>query len=97
MSRGSKSRAASTGPVLLRGPLGLAIRDALLADNEGAAVVDRGGYLRVSAPAPCRLRRATVERIAGRSFSLPNDLELVMVSFHGRLSFDDDEVTWNAP
>lgn len=85
------------GPVLLRGPVAQAVIEAILADNEGVQVTDRGGYLRVHAPSPCRLCGPTLARILGRSVNLPEDLELVMPSFSGCIVFGASEVQWQAP
>ena len=57
-------------------------------------VIDRGAYLRVLVKDRCRLTRAAVERHLGESFSLPGDLEEVMVSFTGTLSISPEEAFW---
>jgi hypothetical protein len=82
------------GPVLHRGPWTDAVVECLLDANPGAVLVDRGAYLRVLAPNRCQLVRAAVERRTGQPFRLPVDLELMMPSFKGRLSFTDDAATW---
>ncbi len=90
MSRGR------AGPDLLAGTLGLAVIDALREDNPALEVRDWGAFLRASAPARCVLRRATVERRLGEPFQLPGDLERIMPSCQGRISFAEDEVVWAA-
>lgn len=84
------------GPVIEAGDLGAAVVAAIREDNPGAAVRDRGAYLRVEAPGRCVLRREAVERILGRPFRLPGDLELVMPSFAGRFTVGDDEAVWES-
>jgi hypothetical protein len=84
------------GPVLQASELGRAVVAAIQELNAGAEVLDRGAYLRVSAPPPCVLTRAAVERITGQRFLLPGDLEQVMPSFHGFLAFDAERVEWRS-
>ena len=84
------------GPVLQASELGRAVLAAIRELNPGLEVIDRGAYLRVSAPPPCVLTRAAVERITGQSFLLPGDLEQVLPSFHGCLALDADRVEWRS-
>lgn len=88
--------AAWVGPVLRRTPQSTAIVEALVAENPHAKIVDRGSYVRVLAPTRCRLSRIVVERHAHEPFRLPSDLELIMVSFKGRLTMTDDEALWES-
>ena len=88
--------AGRAGPDLLAGALGLAVVDALREDNPTLEVRDWGAYIRVSAPARCVLRCATVERRTGEPFRLPGDLERIMPSCRGRISIAEDEVVWAA-
>jgi hypothetical protein len=83
------------GPVFIRGPVADVLVAAIRASNPGAEVIDRGAYLRVLVPGRCRLVRADVERLLGRSFHLPADLEEVMPSFKGTLVIGDREVVWS--
>jgi len=89
-------RDESAGPVLLDDPLARAVVAALRAENPHAVVEDNGAYVRVLAPRRCVVSRAAIERAAGRPFALPGDLALVMVSFQGRFSSDDDQARWEA-
>jgi hypothetical protein len=84
------------GPVLQASELGRAVLAALQELNPGLEVIDRGAYLRVSAPPPCVLTRAAVERITGQSFLLPGDLEQVMPAFQGFLELRAERVEWRA-
>jgi hypothetical protein len=95
MARTAETAEPSVGPVLARGPRSLAVLAAIRELNGAVEVVDRGAYLRVSARPRCRLTRAAVERhLGGERFSLPGDLEEVMVSFAGTLLISDEEALW---
>ena len=85
----------SVGPVLESDEVGLAIVAAIRAANRDVTVLDRGGYLRVLVPGRCIVERAAVERVLGRAFRLPRDLELVMPSFKGRIRFTEEQVEWS--
>jgi toluene monooxygenase system protein D len=86
------------GPVLeADGDLVEAIVAAIRDNHPDAAVIDRGGYLRVLVPGRCVVQRAAVERALGRAFRLPGDLELVMPSFQGAIDIDEDQVVWSWP
>jgi len=62
--------------------------------NRDVRVQDRGAYLRVSVPHQCSLTRSLTEEYLGRSLIFPRDLELVMLSFRGKLSISEDAATW---
>jgi toluene monooxygenase system protein D len=82
------------GPVLQT----CAVTDAIVAAikdlNQDVLVTDRGAYLRVLVPLKCILTRSAIERRLGRSFRFPGELEVVMPSFKGAISFTESEVTW---
>jgi toluene monooxygenase system protein D len=82
------------GPVLEANEIGHAIVAAIRAENSEVEVQDRGAYLRVLVPEPCAVSRAGIERVLGRPFLLPSDLELVMPSFRGTLSITDERASW---
>jgi toluene monooxygenase system protein D len=84
----------SVGPVLETDEVAEAIIAAIREDNADVTVVNRAGYLRVLVPGRCVVRRAAIERVLGRPFRLPGDLELVMPSFKGAIEITDDEVVW---
>ncbi len=84
------------GPVLDAGEVGRALVDAIRAENRDAVVVDGGSYLRVRVPRRCRLTRSAIERVLGRPFRFPADLELVMPSFKGALTLTAEEAIWEA-
>ncbi|MDY7105090.1 MAG: MmoB/DmpM family protein [Actinomycetota bacterium] len=82
------------GPVLRAGRLGEAVAAAVSRGDGGVEIEDRGGYLRVTAPPPCVVRRDAVEEELGEPFALPGDLERVMPSFRGRLVLSEEEARW---
>lgn len=82
------------GPVLESNEIAHAIIAAIRETHAGVEVHDRGAYLRVLVPGGCVVTRAAIERVLGRPFALPADLELVMPSFKGTISITDDEVAW---
>lgn len=84
------------GPVLESGEIAAAVIAAIRAHNRDVEVSDRGAYLRVAVPRRCVLDREAVERMLGRPFRLPGDLELVMPAFSGILSIDRDGAVWEA-
>lgn len=93
---GSPDRRDWVGPVLQAGPVSEALIAAIRELNTEVEVIDRGAYLRVLAPGPCRVGRAAVERHRGAPFHFPGDLELVMSSFKGRLTLSEEEASWDA-
>jgi hypothetical protein len=88
--------AERVGPVLRQSPLTGAATAALRELNPSAEFCDRGSYVRVLAPEPCRLTRDAFERHAGKPLTFPGDLEAIMPSFSGRLSLNADEAVWEA-
>jgi hypothetical protein len=88
--------ARAVGPVLRAGQLAEGVAAAIRSMNPAAVVLDRGAYLRVEAPSPCRVTREAIERELGRRFELPSDLEGIMPSFAGKLQLDAVEAVWSA-
>jgi len=93
---GSAPSAATrrVGPVLQAGELGRAIAQAIVEAHPSAEIIDRGAYYRVLADGNCTLTRSAVERISGRAFLLPGDLERVMPAFSGYLSINPHAASW---
>ena len=83
------------GPVLSAGELGRAVALAIVELNPGAQVLDRGAYYRVLVEEHCAVTRSAIERISGRSFILPGDLESVMPAFTGHLLLTAHSVSWS--
>lgn len=86
----------AVGPVLESGEIAQAVIAAIRAHNRDVTVSDRGAYLRVGVPRRCVLDRLAVERLLGRPFRLPRDLELVMPAFSGLLRMERDQAVWEA-
>jgi hypothetical protein len=83
------------GPVLKADELGRAVALAIVEAHPDAEVIDRGAYYRVLAEGRCTVTRAAVERISGRAFLLPGDLERVMPAFSGYLSINSGAASWS--
>ncbi|MBL8473602.1 MAG: MmoB/DmpM family protein [Rhodocyclaceae bacterium] len=88
-------RAAAVGPVLRAGALTDVLVAALREVNADLSVIDRGGYLRVSAPGRLLLRRADCVATLGDAFELPAALHQAMTGYAGRLSLTDHEALWS--
>jgi hypothetical protein len=84
----------SVGPVLQACELGRAVALAIVELNPGAQVLDRGAYYRVLVEEHCAVTRSAIERISGRPFILPGDLESVMPAFTGHLSLNAHVASW---
>lgn len=82
------------GPVLEAGDEARAVLLAIRAANAPVSVWDRGSYWRVLVPGRCEVARQDIERIAGKSFRFPQDLERVMPAFSGRLQIDGERAVW---
>ncbi len=95
MTKSERERHDRVGPVLEANDTSRALVAAILRTNEGAAVEDRGSYLRVLVPGACVLSRAAVEAELGRPFRLPGDLEPLMPSYKGTVRMSRDEVSWS--
>lgn len=85
------------GPILRGMDVDLidAVIEAIEIDNPGSEVVvdDQGGYVRIGVDRRCRLSRASLEEVLGRSFPL-SELEPALSSFAGRVRTADDEIVW---
>jgi toluene monooxygenase system protein D len=85
---------ARIGPILEANDVGRAIIAAIREQHPDVEVQDRGSYLRVLVEGRCVITRQAVERILGRPFRLPSDLEMIMPSFQGTFSVTEDEAAW---
>lgn len=90
----SGAGAERVGPVLENSDVARAIIAAIREGAPEVEVLDRGAYLRVLAPGRCVVQRAAIERVLGRPFRLPGDLEAVMPSFRGAFQVNSDEAVW---
>jgi toluene monooxygenase system ferredoxin subunit len=90
------AEASSVGPVFESGAAANAAIEAMRALGQKITVIDRGSYLRVSAPRILRLTRAAFEsKMTGLVF--PRDVQAIMVSFKGHITVSDDELIWTLP
>lgn len=96
MRGGTPNVEPRVGPVLRACALTQVLVEVLRASNPQVEVIDRGSYLRISAPGALVLCRAAVEVALGQSFRLPADLEFVMPSFAGRLILSEEQAEWRA-
>jgi toluene monooxygenase system protein D len=88
------STAEGVGPVLQTTPFSRTVISAIRDENERVMVQDEGAYLRVLAPRVCRLSRAGLEALTGRTVRFPGELEVVMSSFTGVMELTEDDVVW---
>ncbi len=84
------------GPVLTSSTITDAIVEAIQEDNENVLVEDYGSYRRVLVPNRCVVTKQTIERIVGRPFRFPGELEIVLSTFKGRISLSDVEASWQS-
>jgi hypothetical protein len=90
----SEARRDLVGPVLEAGPRADAVIEAIRVENPDVEVVDRKSYLRVLCPGRCAVSRACIEQFAKGRFSLPRDLEAILLSFKGRFSVNEEQASW---
>lgn len=76
----------AVGPVLRSGDIASVVVEAIEIDNPDKEIniEDNGGYIRVETQRECWIRRATVEDLIGRPFSM-QELGVVLTSFAGRV------------
>jgi hypothetical protein len=96
MAREAMPDADAVGPVLSSGRVADAIVVAIRKENVDVRITDRGSYLRVLVPSPCRVSRSAIEAALDRPFRLPGDLERVMTSFRGRFQVSEEQAVWIA-
>lgn len=85
------------GPILLTSSSLTAVLIKVIQNSYPKVQVrDKGSYIRVMVPDLCKLNSVDVEKVLGFPFHLPSDLEAVMPSFKGTLSFADGAAIWVA-
>jgi toluene monooxygenase system protein D len=74
------------GPVMRSGEVADAVREAVIIDNPGKAIVveDMNAYLRIHTDSELIITRATMEECLGRPFQM-QELEINLSSFAGRI------------
>jgi MmoB/DmpM family protein len=94
MSEGKVELAVGVGPILEAGETAEAVITAIRQINPEVLVQDRGSYLRVMAPRRCEVTREAIEKVLGRPFLLPGDLEGLMPSFMGSFTVTEERAVW---
>jgi hypothetical protein len=89
------NRRDHVGPVLEASETASAVVRAIRSLNANTVVEDQGSYLRVLAPLRCVVTKQAIEKILGRPFHLPGDLERLMPSFKGTLQVSEEEAVWS--
>ena len=81
----------AVGPILKSGDIASAVVEVVEQDNPDSEfkIDDSGGYIRIETPRECWIRRATVEDLLGRPFSM-QELGIVLASFAGRVETTPD-------
>ena len=93
---GARDEGNRVGPVLSKSRRAEAVIAAIRELNEHTEVTDRGAYLRVEVPLRCTVTREAIEKFTGEPFVFPADLEMIMPSFKGRLTLNEDGAVWNS-
>ena len=92
----SHARHNMVGPVLMTSAASDAIVEAIREAHPELRVEDEGSYVRVLVPGRCTVTRTGLEATIGRPIRFPAELEMIMASYKGRLSMNDDEAVWEA-
>jgi toluene monooxygenase system protein D len=81
------------GPILRQGVLAKAVAEAAEVDNpdKTISIDDKVAYVRVQADSEMIIRRATIEEMLGRPFSM-RDLEVDLSSFAGQIETNPEYV-----
>jgi toluene monooxygenase system protein D len=89
----TQERVKLVGPIVRDPELAEALITAIEVDNPGVEVMvdDRGGYIRIHTPKRCRITRKSLQEALGSSISL-SQIEPELVSFAGRIRYDEDEI-----
>lgn len=92
----NQKRQQEVGPVLIAGGLSKKIITAIKKLNKQVTIEDQGSYLRVLVPKRCELTRDAVEKETGRLFKLPDDLEVIMPAFKGKIKLTEERAIWES-
>lgn len=91
-----EERLNMVGPVLTSSSITDAIVEAIELDNEKVVIEDYGSYRRVLVPNRCVVTKATIEKVIGRPFRFPGELETVLSTFKGRINLSEQEASWQS-
>ncbi|GAA4555578.1 MmoB/DmpM family protein [Pseudonocardia xishanensis] len=83
------------GPLLRGGDISIVAVDAIQEDNPGKDIYvdDHRTYVRVEAEGGLVIRRATMERLLGRPFSM-QELEVNLTGYSGQIDTHDEYMRW---
>ena len=83
------------GPLLRGGEISVVAVDAIIEDNPDKEVFveDHRTYMRVEAEGGLIIRRATMERMLGRTFQM-QELEIWLTGYSGQIETHDDHMRW---
>lgn len=83
------------GPLLRGGDMSVVAVDAIYEDNPDKEVFvdDHRTYVRVEAEGGLIIRRATMEKILGRSFRM-QELEVNLTGYSGQIDTHDEYMRW---
>ena len=83
------------GPLLRGGEISVVAVDAIVEDNPDKAihVDDHRTYVRVEAEGGLVIRRATMERLLGRPFTM-QELEVNLTGYSGQIDTHDEYMRW---
>lgn len=83
------------GPLLRGGEISVVAVDAIIEDNPDKEVLvdDHRTYVRVEAEGGLVIRRATMERLLGRSFPM-QELEVWLTGYSGQIETHDEYMRW---
>jgi toluene monooxygenase system protein D len=83
------------GPLFRGGEISVVAVDAIIEDNPDKEVIvdDHRTYVRVEAEGGLIIRRATMERLLGRTFRM-QELEVWLTGYSGQIDTRDDHMRW---
>ncbi|WP_103383418.1 MmoB/DmpM family protein [Pseudonocardia dioxanivorans] len=91
----TQESAHRAGPLLRGGDISVVAVDAIEQDNPDKTihVEDHRTYVRVEAAGGLVIRRATMERLLGRPFSM-QELEVNLTGYSGQIDTHDEYMRW---
>ncbi|TMQ95964.1 monooxygenase [Actinomadura soli] len=90
-----QSRSNLAGPLLRGGEISVVAVEAIEQDNPEKEIVvdDHRTYVRVEAEGGLVIRRRTMERLLGRTFSM-QELEINLTGYSGQIETHDEYMRW---
>jgi hypothetical protein len=81
--------------VLIAGEISEQIIAVIKQLNPTVEIQPLGAYIRILVPERCYLTKKAVEEYMGKTFHLPESLELIMPSFKGIMICTDEHIVWS--